>query len=164
MSNLLEPILSIEINLSQLNVKASSWRGQIIRIERESTIDRPFDRRPEQRERTRIAGIRYALSSRDLSAQFHGSFGKNGKISPLSVAATSVGNRSRYSPAVDSLTRPWRTRGLKRSFQSYVSMLAFKSYKQFKFQRVIIKDYSLIQLQWCNLNRSKKLHTRNSIS
>lgn len=89
-------------------------------FERTNYTDRTFDRRPEQHERTRIAGIRYALSSRDLSAQFHGPFGKNGKISPLSVAATSVGNRPRYSPAVDSLTRPWRTRGLKRSFQSYI--------------------------------------------
>jgi len=44
--------------------------------------------------------------------------GKMGK-SLLSATATSVGNRPRYSPAVDSATRPWRTRGLKRSFQSY---------------------------------------------
>lgn len=130
--------LSIEVNLSQLDLKTSS-RKQIIRIERQPTIDRMFDGRPKQRERTRIAGICYALSSRDLSAQFHGPFGKNGKISPLLVAATSVGNRSRYSPAVDFLTRPWRTRGLKRPFLVLCLVVAFKSYEQFKCQQVIIE-------------------------
>lgn len=39
--------------------------------------------------------IRLALSSYDLSAQFHGSFGENGKIARLSTAVPSVGNRPR---------------------------------------------------------------------
>lgn len=79
-----------------------------------STDKTPFDRRLEQHERAFATLSRAAICPVNFTALS----GKMGKFL-LSATATSVGNRPRYSPAVDSATRPWRTRGLKRSFQSY---------------------------------------------
>jgi len=80
-----------------------------------SSTDRTtFDRRPEQHERAFATLSRAAICPLNFTVLS----GKMGK-SLLLAMATSVGNRPRYSPAVDSATRPWRTRGLKRSFQSY---------------------------------------------